>query len=87
MTDPVPTPSVPIEQDVSIAPVRVGSVSILEGDNLAAVRALPDASFTLVYLDPPFNTGRARERQIVTDADAHNSGRIGCRGANRPGIG
>ncbi|MFK0403293.1 DNA-methyltransferase [Microbacterium sp. NPDC090225] len=55
-----------MEQDVSIAPVRVGSVSILEGDNLAAVRALPDASFTLVYLDPPFNTGRARERQIVT---------------------
>ncbi|MFK3835289.1 DNA-methyltransferase [Microbacterium sp. NPDC087868] len=41
-------------------------MSILEGDNLAAVRALPDASFTLVYLDPPFNTGRARERQIVT---------------------
>jgi DNA modification methylase len=66
VTDPVPTPPVPIEQDVSIAPVRVGSVSILEGDNLAAVRALPDASFTLVYLDPPFNTGRARERQIVT---------------------
>lgn len=51
---------------VSIEPVRVGSVSILEGDNLAAARTLPDASFTLVYLDPPFNTGRARERQIVT---------------------
>jgi len=51
---------------VSVEPVRLGAVSIVEGDNLAAARALPDASFTLVYLDPPFNTGRTRERQIVT---------------------
>ncbi len=59
-------PAVAIVPDVSVAPVRRGSVSIVEGDNLAAARALPDASFTLVYLDPPFNTGRTRERQIVT---------------------
>lgn len=45
---------------------RLGSVSIIEGDNLAVARSLPSASFTLVYLDPPFNTGRAQERQIVT---------------------
>lgn len=49
------------------APVNVqGSVQILHGDNLAAARTLPSASFTLVYLDPPFNTGRAQERQVVT---------------------
>nr|WP_311243808.1 site-specific DNA-methyltransferase [Microbacterium sp. WCS2018Hpa-23] len=41
-------------------------MSILEGDNLAAAATLPSASFTLVYLDPPFNTGRAQERQVVT---------------------
>lgn len=43
-----------------------GSVEIIEGDNLAVAATLPSASFTLVYLDPPFNTGRARERQVVT---------------------
>ncbi|KQR37688.1 DNA methyltransferase [Microbacterium sp. Leaf159] len=43
-----------------------GDVSILQGDNLAAAATLPSASFTLVYLDPPFNTGRAQERQVVT---------------------
>lgn len=59
-------PAVAIVPDVSVEPVRRGAVSIVEGDNLAAARALPDASFTLVYLDPPFNTGRTRERQIVT---------------------
>lgn len=59
-------PESPAATDISIDPVSVGQVAILEGDNLAAARTLPSASFTLVYLDPPFNTGRARERQIVT---------------------
>jgi site-specific DNA-methyltransferase (adenine-specific) len=45
---------------------RRGSVTIIEGDNLAVAASLPAESFTLVYLDPPFNTGRARERQVVT---------------------
>ncbi len=43
-----------------------GAVTIIEGDNLAVAATLPTASFTLVYLDPPFNTGRAQERQVVT---------------------
>ncbi|WP_412951473.1 DNA-methyltransferase [Microbacterium sp. 179-I 3D3 NHS] len=43
-----------------------GTVSIIEGDNLAVAATLPSASFTIVYLDPPFNTGRAQERQVVT---------------------
>ncbi|MEJ1923518.1 DNA-methyltransferase [Microbacterium sp. KHB019] len=43
-----------------------GSVDIIQGDNLDVARTLPSASFTLIYLDPPFNTGRAQERQVVT---------------------
>ena len=57
-----PDEPVPVEP----APVVCGDVSILQGDNLAAAATLPSASFTLVYLDPPFNTGRAQERQVVT---------------------
>lgn len=37
-----------------------GTVVIHHGDNLAVARTLPDAAFTLIYLDPPFNTGRPR---------------------------
>jgi DNA modification methylase len=44
----------------------LGAVTVIQGDNLAVAATLPSASFTLVYLDPPFNTGRAQERQIVT---------------------
>jgi site-specific DNA-methyltransferase (adenine-specific) len=33
------------------------------GDNLAILPALPDASFDLIYIDPPFNTGRVQSRR------------------------
>ncbi len=44
----------------------LGAVTIIEGDNLAVARSLDAGSFALVYLDPPFNTGRAQERQVMT---------------------
>ncbi len=43
---------------------------ILHGDNLPALAALPRASFDLVYLDPPFNTGRAQRRDSLTVSPA-----------------
>lgn len=46
------------------APPAPGAVEIVHGDNLAVARRLPDASFTLIYLDPPFNTGRSRRRAV-----------------------
>lgn len=51
----------------------LGSVLIHEGDNLAAAAAYPDGAFTLVYLDPPFNTGRARSRAVETAVHAPRS--------------
>ena len=47
-------------------PDGYGQVRIIEGDNLDVARTLPDGSFTLVYLDPPFNTGRSQQRQVIT---------------------
>ncbi len=40
--------------------------SVVHADNLSILPALPDGSFTLVYLDPPFNTGRKQNRQSTT---------------------
>ncbi|KAA9147806.1 site-specific DNA-methyltransferase [Microbacterium lushaniae] len=48
------------------ADAPVGSVRIHAGDNLHVARSLPDAAFTLIYLDPPFNTGRSRARAVET---------------------
>ncbi|WP_423919881.1 DNA-methyltransferase [Frigoribacterium sp. 2-23] len=36
------------------------------GDNLDVTTGLPDGAFTLVYLDPPFNTGRSQTRRSTT---------------------
>jgi site-specific DNA-methyltransferase (adenine-specific) len=40
--------------------------SVVHADNLDVVAALPDGSFTLIYLDPPFNTGRSQGRRSST---------------------
>ncbi|WP_285137552.1 site-specific DNA-methyltransferase [Microbacterium sp. lyk4-40-TSB-66] len=41
-----------------------GAVEIHHADNLAVTPAYPDGSFALVYLDPPFNTGRTRSKAV-----------------------
>ncbi|HEX8085755.1 MAG TPA: DNA methyltransferase [Solirubrobacteraceae bacterium] len=43
---------------------------VIEGENLDVLPTLPDAAFDLVYIDPPFNTGRARRRAGRGYADA-----------------
>ncbi|WP_457100629.1 DNA-methyltransferase [Microbacterium sp. P5_E9] len=44
----------------------VGRVTIHEGDNLQVIRGFADGSFTLIYLDPPFNTGRVQAKSVQT---------------------
>ncbi|HTN59495.1 MAG TPA: site-specific DNA-methyltransferase [Protaetiibacter sp.] len=39
--------------------------TIVLGDNLEVARALPAESFRLIYLDPPFNTGRTQRHRAV----------------------
>ncbi|WP_137845480.1 site-specific DNA-methyltransferase [Microbacterium sp. 2FI] len=58
MTEDVATGSVP------------GSVEIHHGDNLAVVAGFADGSFTLIYLDPPFNTGRMQGKAVETARSA-----------------
>jgi len=38
---------------------------IIHAENLDVLPTLPNGRFTLVYLDPPFNTGRAQARQAT----------------------
>nr|WP_244972553.1 site-specific DNA-methyltransferase [Microbacterium fandaimingii] len=43
---------------------------ILEGDNLQILPQFPDAAFTLIYIDPPFNTGREQRHTQTTHVRA-----------------
>ncbi|MFV0433470.1 MAG: DNA-methyltransferase [Leucobacter sp.] len=36
--------------------------TVVLGDNLEVLRTLPSASFQVIYIDPPFNTGKKRRR-------------------------
>jgi site-specific DNA-methyltransferase (adenine-specific) len=50
---------------------------ILLGDNLAVMAGFADGAFRMIYLDPPFNTGReraARRLRTVAAADGDRSG-------------
>jgi site-specific DNA-methyltransferase (adenine-specific) len=38
---------------------------IVQGDNADALARLPDGAFDLLYMDPPFNTGRAQARRTL----------------------
>lgn len=54
---------------------------ILQGDNLGHLQAMDDASFELVYIDPPFNTGKAQTRtRLRTVRDEENADRRGFAG-------
>lgn len=53
---------------------------VIHGDNLDAIAALPDTSFRLVYLDPPFNTGRTQSRQSMTVKRSASGDRVGFQG-------
>ncbi len=57
-----------------------GGNLVIHGDNLDATVSLPDASFTLVYLDPPFNTGRAQKRQSTTSVRSASGSVVGFKG-------
>jgi site-specific DNA-methyltransferase (adenine-specific) len=39
---------------------------VVAGDNAAVLANLPDRAFDLIYMDPPFNTGRAQARRSLS---------------------
>ena len=51
------------------------------GDNLPFLRTLPSASVDLIYIDPPFNTGRTQARSELRTERAEDGDRTGFKGA------
>ncbi len=55
---------------------------VIHGDNLDLIRTLPDESFQLIYLDPPFNTGKKQTRMNVSSLRHTGGSRVGFRGSS-----
>jgi site-specific DNA-methyltransferase (adenine-specific) len=53
---------------------------LVAGDNLDAMAKLPLAAFDLVYMDPPFNTGRAQARRSLSMVADDAGDRVGFGG-------
>ncbi|MCL2802674.1 MAG: site-specific DNA-methyltransferase [Micrococcales bacterium] len=53
---------------------------VIQADNLPVLERLPDAAFGLIYIDPPFNTGRVQRRQSVKTELSDAGQRLGFRG-------
>ncbi len=60
-------------------PVALDDDLIIAGDNLALLEVLPRAAFDLVYMDPPFNTGRAQARARIEVRQAADASGVGAR--------
>ena len=50
------------------------------GDNLEILKTLPPASIQLIYIDPPFNTGRKQSRQQLRTVESSTGDRTGFQG-------
>ena len=50
------------------------------GDNLAILQSIPTESIDLIYIDPPFNTGRSQQRSKETTRRNDEGDRFGFKG-------
>ncbi len=55
-------------------------LTIYFGDNLPILRTLPSATVDLIYIDPPFNTGKVQRRMQLSTVRDLNGDRVGFQG-------
>ena len=65
---------------VNLLPMATLESTVYFGDNLPVLKTLPDFSIQLIYIDPPFNTGREQQRSKVTTKRSDSGDRIGFKG-------
>ena len=65
---------------VNLLPMATLENTLYFGDNLTVLKLIPDSSVQLVYIDPPFNTGREQQRSKVTTRRNNEGNRIGFKG-------
>jgi site-specific DNA-methyltransferase (adenine-specific) len=57
-----------------------GENRVILGENLELLPSFPDEAFQLIYIDPPFNTGRAQTRRTLHTAADDGGDRTGFSG-------
>ena len=57
---------------------------IIHGDNLPILRTTPSESVNLIYIDPPFNTGKTQVRHRISTVRDDAGDRTGFGGKRYP---
>ena len=55
-------------------------IDIREGDNLELLKKIGSESVNLIYIDPPFNTGKVQKRKTIRTSSDENGDRVGFHG-------
>lgn len=58
----------------------LGEDRIIHGDNLDVLPTLPGEAFQMIYIDPPFNTGKRQSRRSLATEASENGDRVGFGG-------
>ena len=61
-------------------PLTLDDDLVIAGENLPVLERLPGGTFDLIYVDPPFNTGRARTRHTTSATADAEASRVGFGG-------
>jgi site-specific DNA-methyltransferase (adenine-specific) len=61
-------------------PLSLDDDLVIGGDNASVLDRLPSGAFDLIYMDPPFNTGRAQARSSVSVTADPTADRVGFGG-------
>jgi site-specific DNA-methyltransferase (adenine-specific) len=56
----------PVRIQTAAEPITLDHDLVVHGDNLGVLESLPVGTFDLIYMDPPFNTGRAQGRRTLS---------------------
>jgi site-specific DNA-methyltransferase (adenine-specific) len=66
--------------DSTEAQILLADDQVIHADNAEILPRLPEAAFDLIYVDPPFNTGRTQARHTFEVAADTEGGRVGFGG-------
>lgn len=53
---------------------------VIQGDNLNILKVLPSETFQIIYIDPPFNTGKTQKLQSLKTVRSEKGNRLGFKG-------
>ena len=66
--------------NIQVAPLERPTLKVVQGDNLGVLKQLPAGQVDLIYVDPPFNTGKTQRRQQIKAVHSPTASRVGFQG-------